>query len=482
MATSRLLPRRADEGRSILASIKRSLDYGQNPNKTRDGLLVSSHACDPRTAALEFILAKKEYFAITGREQPIEHDVLLYQVRQSFKPGEITPAEANRIAYELAMRFTKGRHAFIVATHEDKRHIHSHIYFNSTNLDCTGKFVDFSFSARALRRINDRLCLENGLSIIENPKPGKGKHYGAWLGDNRPPSYQERIKATIDAALGQKPDSFDAFLQLMKDAGYKIGRGKHITFLAPAVGDLPAQIKPTRCDTLRGDYTEAAIRERIEGKRVVAPKPPVVTHTPDASGSRETDNLKLLIDIQNNIKAKDSPGYAHWAKIFNIKQLSQTINFVTENGLSLEKLDEKARDAAARFNTLSGKIRAADSRMGEIAALQRHIANYGKTRDVYAAYRKTGYSKRFLAEHEREIALHKEAKQAFDALGLKKIPSIKVLQQEYAIVSSEKKKLYAEYHAAKKEMKDTLTAKHNIDTLLNRIGPERSNVKEAPQI
>jgi hypothetical protein len=465
------MPRHADEGRSILASIKRSIDYGKNPDKTRDGLLVSSYECDPRTAALEFTLAKKQYLSITGREQSPEHDILLYQIRQSFRPGEISAEDANRIAYELAMRFTKGRHAFVVTTHEDKKHIHSHIYYNSTRLDCAGKFENFLWSSLAVRRVSDRLCLENGLSIVEHPGR-KGKHYGDWLGENRPPSYQARLRAAIDAALEQKPASFDAFLLLMKEAGYQIGGGKHVTFLAPD------QKRPTRCDTLRGDYTEAAIRERIAGKRIPVPR----QETPDAGESPEAANLRLLIDIQNSIKAKDSPGYARWAKLFNIKQLSQTINFVTENGLSLESLDEKAREAAARFNTLSGKIRAADTRMGEIAHLQKHIGAYGKTRDVYAAYRQSGYSKKFLAEHGRDISLHKEAKQAFDALGLKKIPSIRALQQEYAALLSEKKTLYAEYHAARQAMKDTLTAKANLDRLLNRAGAERENEKGGPQV
>ncbi len=469
MATSRLIPRHVDTGRGILASIKRSIDYGKNPAKTRGGLLVSSYECDPRTAALEFVLAKKQYHAITGREQPREHDVLLYQIRQSFKPGEVTPEDANRIAYELAMRFTKGRHAFVVTTHEDKRHIHSHIYFNSTDLDSTGKFVDFSFSARALHRISDRLCLEHGLSVVENPASGKGKHYGEWLGNGAAPSYHAKLKAAIDAALAQKPDSFDAFLRLMKDAGYVIGRGKHITFLAPE------QKRPTRCDTLRGDYTEAAIRERIAVRR-----PPPRREDPVAE-SRESANLRLLIDIQNSIKAQDSPGYSHWAKLFNIKQLSQTINFITENGLSLEKLDAKAHEAAALFNSLSGKIRDADARLKEIASLQKHIGNYGKTRDVYAAYRQAGYSKKFLSEHEKAIAMHKEAKRAFDALGLNKLPTIKALQQEYAALLSEKKKLYAEYHSAKQTMKDALTAKHNIDLLLQRTQAAKTAEKGGPE-
>ena len=460
MATSRLMPRHIDAGRSILATIAKSIDYGKNPDKTRDGKLISYHECDPRTAAMEFTLAKRQYASITGREQPKEKDILLYQIRQAFPKGEITPEEANRVAHELALRWTKGKHAFLVCTHEDKEHIHSHIYYNSTNLDCNGKFNNFLWSAIALRRLSDLICVENGLSIIRNPKPGKGKHYGAWLGDDRPPSFQQRIKNAIDAALEQKPASFDDFLRLMEGAGYKVGGGKRITFLCPADGELPAQKKPTRCDTLKGDYTVAAIRERIEGKRIVSPK------AKDAV-SPAPPKLNLLIDVQNSIKAKGSPGYERWAKVFNLKQAAQTLIMLQENNLTeYGQLSQRAEQAAARFNELGGRIKGIDARLSEIAGLQKHIGSYGKTRDVYAAYKAAGFSKKFFSQHEQEIQLHREAKKAFDALGLKKILSIKALKQEYAALSAEKKKLYGEYHTARQEMKDFITAKSNVDRLL----------------
>ena len=138
------------------------------------------------TADAEFLLSKAKYKAITGREQQRDADVLCYQIRQSFKPGEITPEEANRVGYETAMRWTKGKHAFFVATHTDRRHIHNHIYYNSTALDCAHKYRDFFRSASALRRLSDRVCLENDLSVITNPKlhsKGRFLHYGQWIGE-----------------------------------------------------------------------------------------------------------------------------------------------------------------------------------------------------------------------------------------------------------------------------------------------------------
>ena len=174
--------------------MKERFDYGQNPDKTEGGELISSYGCDHMTADAEFLLSKTKYKAATGREQRRDADVLCYQIRQSFKPGEITPEEANRIGYETAMRWTKGKYAFFVATHTDKAHIHNHIYYNSTSLDCTRKFRDFIGSGRAVRRLSDRICLENDLSVITDPKlhsKGRFLHYGAWLGAERQPSYKE---------------------------------------------------------------------------------------------------------------------------------------------------------------------------------------------------------------------------------------------------------------------------------------------------
>ena len=231
-----MLQRHAGEGETIAEAIRDCLDYGKNPEKTESGKYISAYECDPATVADEFLLAKASYAAMTGREQKKANDVLCYQIRQSFYPGEITPKEANRIGYELAMRWTKGRHAFIVTTHTDRQHIHCHIYYNSTTLDCTRKFRNFWGSSFALRRLSDRLCLENGLSIVENPKPrskGKYRNYGEWQKERKGPlSYQDRLRFAIDTALAERPADLDEFLSLMKRAGYEVKkvRGGGISF------------------------------------------------------------------------------------------------------------------------------------------------------------------------------------------------------------------------------------------------------------
>lgn len=454
MATTRLISMHINKGKTIAQCLTDRTDYSKNPDKTNDGEYISAYECDPAIVDAQFLLSKRQYKSITGREQ--KNDVIAYQIRQSFKPGEITPEEANRIGYELGMHWTKGRHAFLVATHIDKAHIHNHIIYNSTSLDCQCKFRDFRGSGLAVRKISDRLCLEHGLSIIENPKRGK-KHYGKWLGDNRRPSFQENLRIAIDAALAKKPADFDAFLQSMQQTGYEVKAGKHLAFR------IAGQTKFSRLHSLGEGYSEDEIRSVIAGGKTRTARK---TKRP----ARQPQGVNLLVDIQAKLQAGKGPGYERWAKVFNLKQMAQTINFLTENNLlEYAELEEKATAATARFNELSAQIKAAETRMTEIGNLKAHIINYSKTREIYTAYRKAGYSKKFYEANAGDILLHKAAKSAFDTLPEKKIPTIKALQAEYQTLLSEKKQAWAEYAAARKEMKELLTAKMNIDRLLGDV-------------
>ena len=223
MATTRLMPLHTGKGRTVGQAISAIIDYTENPQKTDGGRLITSWQCDSRIADAEFLFTKNQYIQKTGRVRG-EDDVIAYHLRQSFVPGEITPEDANRLGCELAKRFTKGNHAYIVCTHIDKAHIHNHVIWNSTALSQTRKFRNFWGSSRAVRRLNDTICIENGYSIVENPKR-HGKSYNKWLGDKKKPSHRERICAAIDDALVQKPDSFDALLELLWQAGYEV-KGK----------------------------------------------------------------------------------------------------------------------------------------------------------------------------------------------------------------------------------------------------------------
>ena len=210
-----------NKGKNIAECLTDRIDYSKNPEKTQGGELISAWQCDPKTADAEFLFSKRQYRTLTGREQ--QSDVIAYQVHQSFKPGEITHEEANRIGYEFAVRFLKGKHAFIVATHTDKKHIHNHIIWNSTTLDCKRKFRDFLGSGRAVARLSDAICTEHRLSVIHEPKRG-GSHYGKWLGDKAKPTHRELLCALIDDAITQKLTDFDSLLKLLADAGCEVRR------------------------------------------------------------------------------------------------------------------------------------------------------------------------------------------------------------------------------------------------------------------
>ena len=458
-----LIPLHSGKGRTVAEALGRVTDYVKNPEKTSGGDLVTAYQCNPSIADQEFLFSKRQYAAITGREQK-DNDVIAYHLRQSFKPGEIAPELANKIGYELAMSLTKGKHAFIVCTHVDKQHIHSHIVFNSTAIDCTRKFRNFWRSSFAIRKISDILCLENGLSVIAEPKPSRGS-YGTWLGEDKPPTVRGQLEQIIDTALGQGCKDFDSFLAAMKAAGAEVKRGKHLAF------KIPNGKRFVRCDSLGDDYTEAAIMERISGKRIVAPKAKAAVKS----------KPNLLIDIQTKMQQANSPGFERWAKIFNLKEMARTVIYLQENGLTdLGELERACDAAVQKFNDLGDQMKAAERRMKDISELQRQIGTYGKTQEIYAQYRKlTGRKKeKFYEQHSSEITACQAAKQYFNSLGLKKLPSMQSLKQEYAVLQAEKKKRYPEYRQAKEKMIELLTAKNNVERILGLMEKEKNRDRQ----
>ena len=465
MATTRLMALHIGKARSVSTAISDIIDYVENPDKTDKGQLITSYQCSARIADREFLFAKQLYIQKTGRTRGAD-DVIAYHLRQSFVPGEITPEEANRLGRELSMRFTKGKNAFIVCTHIDKAHVHNHIIFSAVNLDCDRKFRDFLGSGRALRRISDILCSENGYSIVDAPKR-HGKSYNKWLGDNAPIPHRERLCYVIDEALKQHPESFDALLDLLRQAGYEIkGNPANLSLRGGA------QKRFVRMDTLGPGYTPAELKAVIAGERQHTPK----QRKAKAPKQPQRTN-QLLIDIQEKLAQGKGAGYANWAKKFNLKQMAQTVAYLQDHDLmDYAALTEKADAASARYHELSDRIKTAESRMAEIAVLRTQIINYVKTRDTYVAYRKAGYSKKFKAEHEADILLHQAAKKHFDDLGLKKPPTVKALNAEYAALLAEKKAAYGDYRQAKEEMRELLTARANIDRILGKE-PEARNAQ-----
>lgn len=470
MATTRLITHHISKGETIAQSLSDRFDYGQNPEKTQQGEWISTYQCEPETANAEFLLAKAKYKAVTGREQKKDADVLCYQIRQAFVPGEITREEANRVGYETAMRWTKGKHAFFVATHIDRKHIHNHVYFNSTSLDCTRKFRNFWNSSFALRRLSDRVCLENGLSYIEHPKPrskGQYKHYGQWLDGNKPLTFQERLKVQIDICLAEKPQDMDAFLQAMAAAGFEVKRGCGGVISFRAEGQ--ERFTRFRSSTLGEGYGQEDIQAIIEGRAA-----------PSKGRAGTPHKVNLIIDIQSRMRAGKGPAYERWAKVFNLKQMAETLQYLQENDLlEYEQLEKKATEAADRFHTLSNKIKTIEAAAHTNADLMGATVDYAKTRAVFDEYKTAKYSRKYYAEHEADIELHRAARATFQRiLSGAKLPKMDVLKQERQRLTAEKKSAYKEYRAVRKDMQEVVTAKSNIDHLLGLTDAQKNKEME----
>lgn len=430
----------------MLQCLKERIEYSMNPEKTEKGEYVRCYECTQETAVEEFALSKREYEHITGRSQ--KRGVIAYMIRQSFKPGEITPEEANKVGYELAMRFTKGKHMFFVATHTDKKHIHNHIFFNSTTLECTRKFKNFFLSGRAVQKLSDMICIENSLSVIV-PKPYSERIKENRYGDSL--SKRDIIRKDIDAVMEQKPENFEMLLNILSEKGYQIKQGKQISL------KKKEDSRYVRFRSLGAGYAVEDLKLQFEKKIKVTKK---------RKGYQK--KLSLLIDIQQKLKEGKGGGYTHWAKVFNVKQMAQTILYLQEHEYeSFEQLDAATNEVIVKFHRASEELKCLEKQIKDSKELKKQIINYSKTRDVYVEYRKAGYSKRFFNEHEEEIQLHKAAKETFEQLGVSKIPKVKELNEQISGNYDRKRNVMEEYYQLKSKMREMVVVRENVRTILN---------------
>ena len=428
---------------------------------------MSSYLCDPETAHAEFMLVKGQYQAETGRTA--EQGALCYQIRQAFPQGEVTPKEANRIGYETAMRWTKGKYQFFVCTHTDKGHIHNHIYYNSTAYDRSRKFRNFIGSSFALRRLSDRVCLEHALSVVERPKlhsKGRFLHYGQWQGEVWPPSQKEQIRCAIDTALSKRPADFADFLRRMEAVGFQVvhGRGGVISFRAPG-HDRAARL---RASTLGAGYGREDIQAVIDGK---AP-----TRTAPVRRAPTPRRVNLLIDIQERMRQGKGPAYERWAKVYNLKQMAAALQYLKEQQLyEYDDLAAKTDAATERFHTLAGDIQQTEAELSRVSDLMAAVVQYAKTRPAFDGYKAAKYSRKYLAEHEAELADYRAAKATMaELLGGEKLPKMDVLKEKRRQLAARKKALYLEYRKAQQDMRELVAVKGSVDHLRGLTDNQRN--------
>lgn len=458
------------KSRSMGQCLKERTDYAKNDEKTEDGQFVSSYECDPDTVDLEFEITKNQYAVNTGRN-PKEKDVIAYQIRQSFKPGEVTPEEANQIGYETAMRWTKGKHAFIVATHVDKAHIHNHIVYNSTTLDAQHKYQNFFLSSFALRRLSDLICLEHGLSVIPEKKPGEWQKRTTYP---KKETKRDEIRNLIDLIFEKKrPDSIDEFVRALEDNDYEVKRGKYISVKGKEQKNF------LRLRSLGSGYTEKNIEKRIAGEEIEdVPVGSNKAASVKTTKEKTEQKLDVVLDIQSIIAKNKGPGYEQWAKRHNIKAISKTLIFLSEKSLGdYEKLSEATKEATDKFDYLSARQKDIEARLAEIKALRQHIFNYSKSRKIYMEYKTRKFDANFFEEHREPLTLYKAAKETFKKYD-GPIPTIRELDAEFQKLLQEKRQLYSEYKIARAEMQELLTAKQNVEQFLGKQNLPKQDIQK----
>jgi hypothetical protein len=463
VATTWIKPIHTGKGKSTAATLDERIEYALYADKTEKGTLVYGYECDPLSARSEFMMSKLRYEQITGRGAG--DGIIAYHIRMSFPHGEVSSEEALALGRELAQRWTKGRHQFVVSAHTNTESPHAHIIFNSVATDFSRKFKNFKLSSIALRRLSDQICAEHGLSVIEKPKLSQGYNRDDYLGERKLPTQREQLQDLIDSVL-VVGNNFGEFLVRLKRTGCEVTPGKHTAIR------LPGGKKNIRFDSLEPDYTEAAIRERLMGTRDVAPK---VKSVKSVEPSQPSNTPSLMVDIQAKIRQGHGEGYQLWMAVFNLKQAAKTLLFLKERGIdSYDDLKVKCSAVSGEFSRLSHEIRDIETKQKGVSELQKHIGVYTKTRAVYEAYRKSGWKKGYYDDHVADIIKHRAAKKYFDEQGFKgTLPPIATLKQEWATLESEKKMLYKKYHEVKSRHKELQTSLINADYMLG--------IRQAPQ-
>ena len=438
----------------IKSTLSKALDYIENPDKTDGKMLISSFGCSYETADIEF--------GYTLSQALDKGNNLAFHLIQSFAPGEVDYEKAHEIGKQLADAVTKGQHEYVVTTHIDKGHIHNHIIFCAVNFVDHHKYNSNKRSYYGIRNMSDKLCRENGLSVVVPGKGSKGKSYAEYQAEKTGTSWKGKLKIAVDALIPQV-SSFEELLTRLQAAGYEIKPGKYVSCRAPG------QERFTRLKTLGADYTEEAIRERIAGRRAKAAKAP-----------REQRGVSLLIDIENSIKAAQSKGYEQWAKIHNLKQAAKTMNFLTEHKIEqYADLVSRTLEMAAESGQAADALKNAEKRLAEMAVLIKNVSTYQKTKPAYDAYRKARNREKYRAGQEQAIILHEAAARSLKAAGIAKLPNLAALQSEYEALQAQKEALYADYGKLKKKVREYDIIKQNIDSILQADRqPEREKETE----
>ena len=431
--------------KAIRGTLSKAIAYILNPEKTDEKLLVSSYGCASETAAREFEWTRK--IAEQKGMNPVR--IIARHVIQSFEIGEVTPELAHEIGKQFADEILGGKYEYVLTTHIDKDHVHNHLIFNAVDFVDYHAYKSYKRIYYDMREVSDRLCKENGLSVIP-PSQNKGMGYKEYTEAKRGTSWKQKLKQAIDRLVITAKD-YDDFLRLMQEAGYEIKTGKYISFRAEG------QERFTRSKTIGENYTEERIKERIAGRM------------PRRSQRQTTPKgISLIGDIQERIRLIDSKGYEYKAKLTILKEAARTLNYLTENNLlQYADLEKKVEDVHGSYDRTGKELKVVEARLREVQPLIKNISNYQQLKPVYDAFQKAKDKPGFKARYEAELVIFEAARSTLLAMqGDEKLPSLKTLQAEQQRLLEEQQRLYDERAKLKKEVKQIETIKSNVDTFL----------------
>ena len=447
--------------KAIRGTLSKALAYIMNPEKTDDKMLVSSYGCATETAAQEFEWTRK--IAEQQGMNPVK--IIARHVIQSFDVGEVSPELAHEIGKQFADEILGGKYEYVLTTHIDKGHVHNHLIFNAVDFVDHHAYKSYKKIYYDMREASDRLCKENGLSVIP-PSQGKGMSYKEYTEAKRGTSWKQKLKQTIDRNIIMAKD-YDEFLKLMQDAGYEIKTGKYISFRAEG------QERFTRAKTIGENYSEERIKERIQG------------HNPRKRQMQSgRKGISLIGDIQERIKLIDSKGYEHKAKLAILKEAARTLNYLTENNLlQYADLEKKVEDIHSSYARTGEELKSVETRLREVQPLIKNISNYQKLKPVYDAYMVAKDKPAFRGKHEAELVIFEAAKSTLLAVqGDKKLPSLKSLQAEQQRLLEDQQRLYDERAKLKKEARVIDTMKANVDDFLSPTAAQNRDKKQSSEL
>lgn len=421
--------------------LKARLDYIKNGSKTEQGKLISTYMCNADTIDAEFAYSKRKYQQLTGRSN--KNDAIAYQIRQSFKPGEVTPEEANRIGYELAERYLKGNHAFIVATHNDTKHIHNHIVWNSTTLDCKRKYRDVKGSAHDVMRLSDEICYAHGLSVVERKAPPqRGMRYNEWLGPRAKPSQRDLLRKAIDDALEQKPVDLDDLLSILESNDWQIKRANGIYL------KLPQEKRYKSLNTLGEAYTEAALMQVLSGSR---------KHIPQKKTIHAFEMQVMFGTLSKNSSRVQSSWQKQNQTVKEIKNMADALNFLSEHGYkSISDVKKALAEVDAQIAQNNTEIRALDAKLDELDHLNQHIYNYKTNKAVYDEFIRSGRSPDYFNQHKTNILKCIAAKEAISMCSDLKFLSPQSIIEDKSNAEERRKEIVAnnlQLHTQRKQLK-----------------------------